>query len=161
MGSAVVECLIPDRKAAGSSLTVLSLSKNINPSLVLVQPRKTHPFLTERLLMGRKESNQTNKQTNKKELKLYCYYVLRTQSLYYLILKCHLHISGVNLSFKSWIMHKWWTAFKLNDKLIIWNIPCSIHTFFPKETEEIIASVSSFSTTYKFFFYFSASTYLI
>ena len=36
---------------------VVSLSKNINPSLVLVQPRKTHPFLSERLLMGRKESN--------------------------------------------------------------------------------------------------------
>ena len=41
---------------------VVSLSKNIDPSLVLVQPRKTHPFITERLLMGRKESNQTNKQ---------------------------------------------------------------------------------------------------
>ena len=40
---------------------VVSLSKNINPSLVLVQPRKTCPFITERLLMGRKESNQTNK----------------------------------------------------------------------------------------------------
>ena len=40
---------------------VVSLSKNINPSLVLVQPRKTRPFITERLLMGRKESNQTNK----------------------------------------------------------------------------------------------------
>ena len=39
----------------------MSLSKNINPSLVLVQPRKTRPFITERLLMGRKESNQTNK----------------------------------------------------------------------------------------------------
>ena len=33
------------------------LSKNINPSLVLVQPRKTRPFITERLLMARKESN--------------------------------------------------------------------------------------------------------
>ena len=33
------------------------------PSIVLVQPRKTRPCLTERLLMGRKESNQTNKQT--------------------------------------------------------------------------------------------------
>ena len=39
---------------------VVSLSKNINPSLVVVQPRKTSPFITERLLMGRKESNQTN-----------------------------------------------------------------------------------------------------
>ena len=38
---------------------VVSLSKNINPSLVLVLPRKTRPFITERLLMGRKESNQT------------------------------------------------------------------------------------------------------
>ena len=40
---------------------VVSLGKNIYPSLVLVQPRKTRPFITERLLMGRKESNQTNK----------------------------------------------------------------------------------------------------
>ena len=39
---------------------VVSLSKNINPSLVLVHPRKTCPFITERLLMGLKESNQTN-----------------------------------------------------------------------------------------------------
>ena len=39
---------------------VVSLSKNINPSLVLVQPRKTC-LITEILLMGRKELNQTNK----------------------------------------------------------------------------------------------------
>ena len=32
---------------------VVSLSKNINPSLVLVQPRKTRPFITERFFMGR------------------------------------------------------------------------------------------------------------
>ena len=36
---------------------VVSLSKNINPSLVLVQPRKIRSFITERLLMGHKESN--------------------------------------------------------------------------------------------------------
>ena len=53
---------------------VVSLSKNINPSLVLVQPRKTCPFITERLLMGRKESNQTNKSSyyHDKELKNIC-----------------------------------------------------------------------------------------
>ena len=33
---------------------VVSLSKNINPSLVLVQPRKIGPFITESLLMGSK-----------------------------------------------------------------------------------------------------------
>ena len=43
---------------------VVSLSKNINPSLVLVQPRKTRPYITERMLMGNKESNQTNKNQN-------------------------------------------------------------------------------------------------
>ena len=62
----VVECLTRDRRAAGlephQRHCVVSLSKNINPSLVLVQPRKTRPFITERLLMGCKESNQTNKQ---------------------------------------------------------------------------------------------------
>ena len=59
----VVECLTRDRGAAGSSLTGVTA---LCPwaSLVLVQPRKTRPFKTERLLMGRKESNQT-KQTNK------------------------------------------------------------------------------------------------
>ena len=43
---------------------VVSLSKNINPSLVLVQPRKARPFITERLLMGRKESNQTKQKVS-------------------------------------------------------------------------------------------------
>ena len=38
---------------------VVSPSQNINPRLVLVQPRKTRPYITERLLMGHKESNQT------------------------------------------------------------------------------------------------------
>ena len=33
---------------------VVSLSKNINPSLVLDQPRKPRPYITERLLMGLK-----------------------------------------------------------------------------------------------------------
>ena len=32
----------------------MSLSKNINSSLVLVQSRKTRPLITERLLMGHK-----------------------------------------------------------------------------------------------------------
>ena len=52
-------------RGRGSSLTSVtalwSLSKTHYPSLELVQPRKTHPCLTERLLMGHKESNQTNK----------------------------------------------------------------------------------------------------
>ena len=63
----VVECLTRDRGAAGSSLTgvtaLWSLSNHIYHSLVLVQPRKTRPCVTERLLMGRKESTQTNKYT--------------------------------------------------------------------------------------------------
>ena len=55
----VVECLTRDRRAVGSSLhrhhCVVSLSKNINPSLVYVQHRETCTYITERLLMGRKE----------------------------------------------------------------------------------------------------------
>ena len=47
---------------------VVSLSKNINPSLVLVQHRKTRPFITERLLMGRKNSNLTYKMILSKQL---------------------------------------------------------------------------------------------
>ena len=59
----VVECLTRDRRVAGSSLTGVTalwfLARHIYPTLVLVQPRKTCPCLTERLLMGRKEPNQT------------------------------------------------------------------------------------------------------
>ena len=47
-----------------SRCCIVSLSKNINPSLVMVQPRKTPPFITERLLIGCKESNQTKLQRN-------------------------------------------------------------------------------------------------
>ena len=61
----VLECLTRDRGAAGSSLTGVTVlcpcARHINPSLVLIQPRKTRPYITERLLMGRKASNQTNK----------------------------------------------------------------------------------------------------
>ena len=60
----MVECLARDRGAGGYEPhrhhCVESLSKIINLSIVLVQPRKTRPFITERLLKGRKESNQTN-----------------------------------------------------------------------------------------------------
>ena len=53
---------------------VVSLSKNINnPNLVQVQPRKIRPFITERLLMGRKESNQT-KTKNSKRPEITVYY---------------------------------------------------------------------------------------
>ena len=47
-----------------------SRARHIYLSLVLVQPRKSRPCLTERLLMGRKESNQTNISS------LQCYSVL-------------------------------------------------------------------------------------
>ena len=57
----------------GSSLTGVAAlcpwARHINPSFVLVQPRKTRPCITERLLMGRKESNQTNKYSDS-----ICYY---------------------------------------------------------------------------------------
>ena len=43
-------------------------ARHIYPSLVLVQSRKTHPCLTERLLIVHKESNQT-KQTNQESIK--------------------------------------------------------------------------------------------
>ena len=52
----VVECLTRDRGFEPYwHYCVVSLSKKINPSLVLVQPRKTRPLIIERLLMGCKE----------------------------------------------------------------------------------------------------------
>ena len=42
---------------------VVSLSKTYNPSLLLVQSREARPYITEKLVMGRKESiKQTNTQ---------------------------------------------------------------------------------------------------
>ena len=59
----VVEGLIRVRGAVGLSLTRITAlcprARHINLSLVLVQTRKTHPFITEKLLMGCKESIQT------------------------------------------------------------------------------------------------------
>ena len=46
-------------RASPASLHGGPWARHIYPSFVLVQPRKTRPCLTERLLMGRKESNQT------------------------------------------------------------------------------------------------------
>ena len=46
-------------RASSTSLCCGLWARHIYPSLVLVQPKKTRPCLTERLLMGRKESNQT------------------------------------------------------------------------------------------------------
>ena len=60
----VIECLTRDLLVLSlTGVTALwSLSKtHLSYSLVLVQPKKTRPCLTERLLMGHKESNQTNK----------------------------------------------------------------------------------------------------
>ena len=52
----------PQVRASPVSLRCGPWARHIYPSLELVQPRKTHPYITERLLMGRKESNQANKQ---------------------------------------------------------------------------------------------------
>ena len=52
----VVECLSLDRAPTGSSLSGITAlcpwARHINPGLVLVQPRKTHPDITEKLLTG-------------------------------------------------------------------------------------------------------------
>ena len=70
--SAVVECLTRDLRAAGFSVTGVTAlcpwARHINPCLVMVKPRKTRSDETERL--GRKESNQTNKQFNNYALTL-------------------------------------------------------------------------------------------
>ena len=70
---------------------VVSLSKNINPSLVLVQPRKTCPFIA--LLMGSKESNQTNKT----QVLLYCRYQTYSDTLKILFFLQLFHIGIVFL----------------------------------------------------------------
>ena len=54
---------------------VVVLERHIYPSLVLVQPRKTCPCLTERLLMGRKESNQTKLADNQDWHNILCFLI--------------------------------------------------------------------------------------
>ena len=63
----VVECLTRDRKAAGLTLTGVTVlwtwARHIYPCLVLVQPRTAPPDITEKLLTGtlRIKSNKTTK----------------------------------------------------------------------------------------------------
>ena len=69
LGSAVAQCLIPESRPRGCGFeshrrhcdVVFEQDTFILALIVLVQPRKTHSCLTERLLMKRKESNQTSK----------------------------------------------------------------------------------------------------
>ena len=68
---------------------VVSLSRNINPCLVLVQPRKIRPFITERLLMGRKESNQTN-QTKTMSLNIVQQFIKEMVKIYFGLIKIQL-----------------------------------------------------------------------
>ena len=53
----LVERLTWDGMAVGSSLTGVTVlcpwARHINPGLVLVQLRKTHPHITEKLLTGK------------------------------------------------------------------------------------------------------------
>ena len=46
--------------ASPTSLRCGPWARHIYPSLVLVQPRKTRPYITKRLLMGRKELLKSN-----------------------------------------------------------------------------------------------------
>ena len=53
----VVECLTHDRGVVGLSLSSITAlcrwARHINPCLVVVQPRKTRPNMTEKLLTGK------------------------------------------------------------------------------------------------------------
>ena len=96
----VVECLTWDRGAAGSSLTgdtaLCPWARHINPSLVLVQPRKTRPYITERLLIGRKESNQ---------IKHFELEWASSSTLILLVLSCH----RSTIAFCYWrLFLSWW-----------------------------------------------------
>ena len=55
----VVKCLTEGPRVRAGVTALCHWARHINPSLVLVQRRKTRPYVAERLLMGRKESNQT------------------------------------------------------------------------------------------------------
>ena len=62
----VVECLTQDRGtpvlASPASLRCVLEQDTLILAKYWFQPRKTRPYIAERLLMGRKESNQANKE---------------------------------------------------------------------------------------------------
>ena len=126
----VVECLTQDRGAEGSSVTALCLwARHINPSLVLVQPRKTCPYITERLLMGHKESNQTNCKPSRKH-QLCSYFVtdiintdiVFKHTIYQNMFRCIYFINRwilINWNWKFLTMNWLWNGVKIK-----WNILC-------------------------------------
>ena len=69
--SAWLETEGPPVRASPASLRCGPWARHIYLSLVLVQPRKTHSCLTERLLMGCKESNQTKNQKKKSKVAMH------------------------------------------------------------------------------------------
>ena len=85
---------------------VVSLSKYINPSLVLVKPRKTRPFITEILLMGREELNQANNHG------FYYYdYLLLLLFLFHLINSFH-NVLKINTNFFYYLFCNLFTTSK-------------------------------------------------
>ena len=64
----ILESEGPRVRVSPASLRCGPWTRQIYPSLVLVQHRKTRPYITERLLMGRKESNQTK--SNKSNIRV-------------------------------------------------------------------------------------------
>ena len=67
----VVQCLTRDREFEPCRRHCVVVLEH---SLVVVQSRKTHPRLTERLLMERKETNQTKKQKRGVASVFFCLY---------------------------------------------------------------------------------------
>ena len=105
---------------------VVSLSKNINPSLIPVQPKKTRPFINERLLMGREESNQTNKQNKLQNLTYVCSYsevLMNAKSLQYIVDAVATNITGQFLSRSSLL--------SLDIKCIIYSINSELQLKVP------------------------------
>ena len=105
---------------------VVILEQDIHPSLVLVQPRKTRPCSTIRLLMGRKESNQTvNKQTDK---------IVYAGCLLVTLLTARENVKSI--SFDIW-QHKYLLAFK----------PCencnSLHDNMANTNSIVVAAIDS------------------
>ena len=93
----------PRVRASPASLLCGPWARHIYPSLVLVQAMKTHPCLTEkslteRLLMGRKESNQTTKQN--KRPRIFFAVCIQCNPAKTFILGC-----GINICFISQANH--------------------------------------------------------
>ena len=110
----------------------------------MVQPRKTHLCLTERLLIGRKESNQTNKQSNQMEVQAKKYHFqLQIWKCHFLVVKAQW--SAIDYIHKIfWLSSSWCTIERLKNTRNLGICECLGHVNYEGNTQITLVTVVFF-----------------